>query len=93
MESIKIIGADYVTVDGFTLLESGKINTTATQQMEWGIALLYATTTNGAQNVTLQNNTITLNRTNANTLEYIAIRPTQMQANNFRDCYDYRRRK
>ena len=32
-----------------------------------GVALLYATTTNGAQNITVQNNTITLNRTYQNT--------------------------
>ena len=63
---IKIIGGDYITIDGFSLLESAG-NTTTTTQVEWGIALLYATATNGAQNVTLQNNTITLNRTNANT--------------------------
>ena len=63
---IKIIGGDYITIDGFSLLESAG-NTTTTTQVEWGIALLYATATNGAQNVTIQNNTITLNRTNANT--------------------------
>ena len=34
---------------------------------EWGVALLYASTTNGAQNNTIQNNTITLNRTYLNT--------------------------
>ncbi|MBK6749590.1 MAG: hypothetical protein IPG67_06160 [Acidobacteria bacterium] len=34
---------------------------------EWGVALLYATTTNGAQNNTISNNTIDLNRTYQNT--------------------------
>ena len=34
---------------------------------EWGVALLYVTTTDGAQNNTIQNNTITLNRTYQNT--------------------------
>jgi len=67
---IKIIGGDYITIQGFSLLENGAntVTTAASNTMtEWGIALLYATTTNGAQNITIQNNTITLNRTYANT--------------------------
>ena len=63
---IKLIGADFITIQNFNLVESGG-NTTTTQQVEWGIALLYATTTNGAQNNIIKNNTITLNRTNINT--------------------------
>ena len=62
----KIIGADFITLQNFTMLESVG-NITQTTQIEWGVALLYATTTNGAQNITIQNNTITLNRTNSNT--------------------------
>ena len=62
----KLVGADFVTLQGFTMQESAG-NVTATTQLEWGVALLYATTTNGAQNDTIQNNTITLNRTNVNT--------------------------
>lgn len=66
----KIIGADYITIDGFTMLENAS-NTTTTagtnNMTEWGVALLYASTTNGAQNITLLNNTITLNRTYQNT--------------------------
>jgi hypothetical protein len=62
----KIIGADFITLQNFVMAESSG-NTTPTTQIEWGIALLYSSTTNGAQNCTIQNNTITLNRTNSNT--------------------------
>ncbi len=67
---IKLLGADYVTIQNFTLQENATntITTAASNNMtEWGIALLYSTTTNGAQNNTIQNNTITLNRTYQNT--------------------------
>ncbi len=66
----KIIGGDYITISGFTMLENGSNLTTVagTNNMtEWGVALLYATTTNGSQNCTIQNNTITLNRLYQNT--------------------------
>ena len=66
----KLVGADYVTIRSFTMLENtgNTITAAATNTMtEWGIALLYATTTNGAQNNTLQGNTIDLNRTYQNT--------------------------
>jgi hypothetical protein len=67
---IKIIGGDFITIDGFTLREN-PANTTTTagtnNMAEWGVALLYATTTDGAQNNTIQNCTISLNRTYQNT--------------------------
>lgn len=66
----KLIGADWVTISGFTMNENASNTTTAagTNNMtEWGVALLYVTTTDGAQNNTIQNNTITLNRTYQNT--------------------------
>ncbi|MBS4058172.1 MAG: choice-of-anchor J domain-containing protein [Bacteroidales bacterium] len=66
----KIIGGDYITIDGFTMVENAGNTTTVagTNNMtEWGVALLYASTTNGAQNCNIQNNTITLNRTYQNT--------------------------
>ena len=67
---VKIIGADYVTLKGFVLTENSA-NTTTTaasnNMTEWGVALLYATTTNGAQNCTIQDNTITLNLAYQNT--------------------------
>ncbi|MFT3909518.1 MAG: hypothetical protein QM737_08845 [Ferruginibacter sp.] len=66
----KIIGADYITIQNFTMQENASNTTSAvaTNNMtEWGVALLYATTTNGAQNNTIQNNIISLNRTYQNT--------------------------
>lgn len=66
----KIIGGDYITINGFALLEnpSNTTNTTGSNNMtEWGIALLNTSTSDGPQNVTLKNNTITLNRTYTNT--------------------------
>ncbi len=66
----KVIGGDFVTIQGFTLTENVANTVTAagTNTMtEWGVALLYATTTDGSQNCIIQNNTITLNRTYQNT--------------------------
>lgn len=48
-------------------------STTATgtnNMTEWGVALLYASLTNGAQNNIIQNNTISLNRTYLNTFGF-----------------------
>ncbi|CAM4410562.1 T9SS type A sorting domain-containing protein [Flavobacterium terrigena] len=62
----KLVGADYVTIRNFTMQENAgntSLTTSATNRMtEWGVALLYLTTTNGAQNNTIQGNTISLNR-------------------------------
>lgn len=66
----KIIGGDFITIQNFTMLENAANTTTAAasnNMTEWGVALLYISTTNGAQNCTIQNNTITLNRTYQNT--------------------------
>jgi hypothetical protein len=66
----KIIGSDYVTLQGFTLNENALNTTTdmATNNMtEWGVALLYASLTDGAQYNTIENNTIELNRSYLNT--------------------------
>ncbi|MFN8309527.1 MAG: hypothetical protein U0T73_06140 [Chitinophagales bacterium] len=67
---IKIVGGDYITIDGLTLQENSS-NTTTTSgsnnMTEFGVGLFYATTTNGAQNNTIQNCTISLNRTYSNT--------------------------
>lgn len=66
----KIIGGDYITLSNFVMQENAA-NTTAavaTNNMtEWGVALLYATITNGAQNNTIQGCVISLNRTYLNT--------------------------
>ncbi|WP_035656356.1 beta strand repeat-containing protein, partial [Flavobacterium enshiense] len=61
----KLQGADFVTLQGFTMLENPANITTAegsNNMTEWGVALLYASATNGCQNVTIQNNTIDLHR-------------------------------
>lgn len=66
----KIIGADFILLQNFIMQENAANSTTtaaSNNMTEWGIALLYATTTNGAQNCTLQNNTISLNRAYQNT--------------------------
>jgi hypothetical protein len=59
----KIIGGDYITIQNFTMQENSG-NTVATlasnTMTEFGVALFAATATNGAQNNTIQNNTITL---------------------------------
>ncbi len=61
----KIIGADYITIQNFTMQENAG-NTVLTPSgsntmTEWGVALIRATTTDGAQNNTIQNNTISMN--------------------------------
>jgi hypothetical protein len=68
---IKLVGADFVTIQGFSLQEN-PLNTisatAATNNMtEFGVALFYVTAADGAQNNTIQNNTISLNRTYLNT--------------------------
>lgn len=66
----KLQGADYITLENFVMQENtgNTVIAAATNTMtEWGVALLYLTTTNGAQNNTIQNNTISLNRTYQNT--------------------------
>ncbi|PZF70867.1 Ig-like domain-containing protein [Taibaiella soli] len=53
----KIAGTDYVAIDNFWFAESSA-NTTATTQMEWGVALLKLNNTlpyDGCQNVTVTN--------------------------------------
>ena len=66
----KIIGSDYVTIRNFTVQENTGNTVTATgaanTMTEWGIALLRATSTDGAQNNTVQNNIISLNKLYAN---------------------------
>ena len=60
---IVIRGGDYITFDGIDLQEN-VVNTTPTQQMEWGYALLKVDGTNGSQYNTIKNCTIALNKTN-----------------------------
>ena len=65
----KIVGADYITIDGFDMIENGGTTTAATtnNMTEFGVAILYATTSDGSQNCTIKNCTIDLNRTYQNT--------------------------
>jgi trimeric autotransporter adhesin len=64
---IKLSGTDYITFDGIDLQENAA-NTTTTTQMEWGFALLKADATNGCRYVTIKNCTVTLIKTNLNTV-------------------------
>ncbi len=57
----QLVGSDYVTIDGIDLLDP---NTTNPATMEYGYALYKASATDGCQNVTIRNCTITLNRVN-----------------------------
>lgn len=62
----KIQGTDYVTINGIDLQENAA-NTTATELMEWGYALVKrqnASPFDGCQYVTIQNCSISLNKTN-----------------------------
>ena len=65
----KIIGGDYITIQNFTMQENA-LNTVTTSgsntMTEWGVALLYTSATDGAQNNMIVNNTISLNRTYQN---------------------------
>jgi hypothetical protein len=67
----KIIGGDYITLDGLTIQENAS-NTisasAATNNMtEFGVGLFYSSLTNGSQNNIIQNCTISLNKTYLNT--------------------------
>ncbi|MEI8048517.1 MAG: T9SS type A sorting domain-containing protein [Bacteroidota bacterium] len=62
-----IAGCDYVTFDGMSIQENAA-NVTTTTQMEWGFAILKASTLDGSQNITVKNCTITLNKTNTATI-------------------------
>jgi trimeric autotransporter adhesin len=64
---ITMEGTDYITFDAIDVMEDAA-NTTTTSQMEWGYALLNASSTNGCQFVTIRNCNITLNRTNTATV-------------------------
>ena len=71
----KIVGGDYITLSNLDLRENAA-NTTTTaasnNMTEWGIAIVYNTTSDGSQNCTIQGNDITLNRTYQNTFAIYA---------------------
>ena len=54
-----IIGSDYVTIDGIDIFDG---NTAAPATMEYGFGLFKTGPTNGTQNCTIKNCTITLNK-------------------------------
>lgn len=61
----KLIGADFITLQNFTMQENvaNTVNTLASNtRTEFGVGLFFASTTNGSQNNTVQNNTISLDR-------------------------------
>jgi len=58
---ISIRGADFITIDGLTLVDGNGANPAT---MEFGIGLFKLSATDGAQNNTVQNCNITLNRIN-----------------------------
>lgn len=64
----KLVGADYITLDGFTMLEN-QLNTdnslgsgNTNNMTEFGVALMPVSVTNGSQNNTIRNCVIELNR-------------------------------
>lgn len=59
----QLVGSDYVTIDGIDL-QDNPANVANPETMEFGYALYKASETNGSQNVTIRNCTITLNRVN-----------------------------
>jgi hypothetical protein len=66
----KIIGGDYINIANLDMRENAANTTTATatnNMTEFGVALFYTSTTDGAQRNSIINNTITLNKTYTNT--------------------------
>ncbi|MEI6507263.1 MAG: GEVED domain-containing protein, partial [Bacteroidota bacterium] len=59
----RLVGSDYVTIDGIDLAEN-VANTTNNATMEYGYALYKGSVTNGCQYNTIKNCVITLNRIN-----------------------------
>ncbi|MFY9124275.1 MAG: hypothetical protein WBH58_05040, partial [Bacteroidales bacterium] len=65
----KIIGADWITISGFMMMENPANNVmaaTTNNMTEFGVALFYATPDDGPQNCSIIGNTITLGGTYQN---------------------------
>ena len=63
---IKFAGCDYITFDGIDLLENAaNISPNLT---DWGYAILKESGTNGSQNITIKNCTVTLNKANTSSV-------------------------
>jgi hypothetical protein len=67
---IGLIGADYVTIENLD------IRSTATGTSDFGIGLYNASATDGATNNTIQNVTVTMNRTNTSSKGFSSAVPT-----------------
>ncbi len=66
----EIVGGDWITIENFKMRENPANTITAVgsnTMTEWGVALLYGFTNNGAKNNTVRNNEISLNRMCRNT--------------------------
>ena len=77
---IKIVGADDITIFNCTILENPANSVTVAAsngQTEFGIALFYADPTDGAKNITIRNNDISLKRLYQNSFGiYSSVRHT-----------------
>ncbi|MCK9422753.1 MAG: T9SS type A sorting domain-containing protein [Bacteroidales bacterium] len=76
---IKIAGGDYITFDGID------ITIATSSAVEYGYYLYNLTATNGAQNNTIKNSKITLNRSNTSSVgiyQYTATTPTNQSTGN-----------
>lgn len=78
---IKLVGADWITITGFSIQENSGNTVLApaasNTMTEWAIGLFYVTTTDGAQNNTIQENTISMNRLYRNSFAvYSSVRHT-----------------
>ncbi|QKG53595.1 beta strand repeat-containing protein [Hymenobacter sp. BRD67] len=62
---VRLSGTDYVTFDGIDLIDPAS-NNTPTTAMEYGFAFFRTSATNGCQNNTIRNCTVTLNRSGGN---------------------------
>lgn len=61
---LKLSGTDYITIDGIDFFDHPTMNTSNTTRMEWGVAILKASTSNGCQNVVIRNCNFTLQKLN-----------------------------
>jgi Ig-like domain CHU_C associated len=69
----KIVGGDFITIQNFIMVENTVANTVTTAgatntMTEAGVLLIHASATDGAQNNTIQGNTITLSAAYANSV-------------------------
>jgi len=63
---IAIIGGDYITFDGIDIASFDYV--TGSSIAEYGYRIINASATNGAQNITIRNSSVTLNKANTSTI-------------------------